>query len=109
MNAALRLPPDEAAAAQPGATGGAGVSASGDPAFYEIRVEGVLDSRWATWFGDLRVEREDTQTVISGPLADRPALHGLLTKIRDLGLCLISVRRLNSDGPETGKSDKKRI
>jgi hypothetical protein len=74
------------------------VSASGDPAFYEIRVEGVLDSRWATWFGDLRVEREDTQTVISGPLADQPALHGLLTKIRDLGLCLISVRRLNPDG-----------
>ena len=85
------------------------MSASGDPAFYEIRVEGVLDSRWATWFGDLRVEREDTQTVISGPLADQPALHGLLTKIRDLGLCLISVRRLNSDGPETGKSDKKPI
>jgi len=74
------------------------VSASSDPAFYEIRVEGVLDSRWATWFGDLRVEREDTQTVISGPLADQPALHGLLTKIRDLGLCLISVRRLNPDG-----------
>ena len=74
------------------------MSASSDPAFYEIRVEGVLDSRWATWFGDLRVEREDTQTVISGPLADQPALHGLLTKIRDLGLCLISVRRLNPDG-----------
>lgn len=85
------------------------MSASGDSAFYEIRVEGVLDSRWATWFGDLRVEREGTQTVISGPLADQPALHGLLTKIRDLGLCLISVRRLNPDGPETGKSDKKRI
>ena len=81
------------------------MSASGDPAFYEIRVEGVLDSRWATWFGDLRVEREDTQTVISGPLADQPALHGLLTKIRDLGLCLISVRRLNPDGQETGKSE----
>ena len=73
------------------------MSASGDPAFYEIRVEGVLDSRWATWFGDMRVEREDTQTVISGPLADQAALHGVLAKIRDLGLVLVSVQRLDSD------------
>jgi hypothetical protein len=82
---------------------GAGVSASGGPAHYEIRVESVLDSRWATWFGGLHVEREGTQTVISGPLADQPALHGLLAKIRDLGLCLISVRRLDPDEPETGE------
>jgi len=64
------------------------VSSSGDPAHYEIRVEGVLDSRWAGWFGGLRIETDDTQTVISGSLADQPALHGLLTKIADLGLCL---------------------
>ncbi len=79
------------------------MSTSGGPARYQIRVEGVLDSRWATWFGGLQVERDDTQTVISGPLVDQPALHGLLTKIRDLGLCLISVRRLDPDEPETGK------
>ena len=78
------------------------MSASGGPAAYEIRVEGVLDSRWATWFSGLQVEREDTQTVISGLLADQPALHGLLTKIRDLGLCLVSVRRLPPDELETG-------
>ena len=77
------------------------MSASGGPAAYEIRVEGVLDSRWATWFSGLQVEREDTQTVISGLLADQPALHGLLTKIRDLGLCLISVRRLDLPLKET--------
>ncbi len=71
------------------------MSTSGGPAHYEIRVEGVLDSRWAAWFGGLRIETDDTQTVICGPLADQPALHGLLTKIRDLGLCLISVRRLD--------------
>jgi len=76
------------------------VSTSGGPTRYQIRVEGVLDSRWATWFGGLQVERDDTQTVISGPLVDQPALHGLLTKIRDLGLCLISVRRLDPDEPE---------
>jgi hypothetical protein len=71
------------------------VRTSGGPAHYEIRVEGVLDSRWAAWFGGLHIERDDTQTIISGPLADQAALHGLLNKIRDLGLCLISVRRLD--------------
>jgi hypothetical protein len=71
------------------------VSTSSDPAHYEIRVEGVLDRRWAAWFGGLHLESDGTQTVISGSLADQPALHGLLTKIGDLGLCLISVRRLD--------------
>lgn len=73
------------------------MSTSGDPAQYEIRVEGVLDSRWAAWFGGLHMERDGTQTVISGSLADQPALHGLLARIGDLGLCLISVRRLDPD------------
>ena len=62
------------------------------PADYEIRVEGVLDARWADWLGGLRVDSDGTRTAISGRL-DQAALHGLLTKIRDLGLCLISVRR----------------
>ena len=73
------------------------MSTSGGPAHYEIRVEGILDSRWTAWFGGLHIEGDDTQTVISGSLADQPALHGLLTKIGDLGLCLISVRRLDPD------------
>jgi hypothetical protein len=71
------------------------VSASGGPASYEIRVEGILDSRWAAWFGGLQVQGAGTQTVISGLLADQAALHGLLDKVGDLGLCLISVRRLD--------------
>jgi hypothetical protein len=66
------------------------------PAHYEIRVDGVLDDRWADWFGGLHVSNEGTQTIMAGLLADQPALHGLLAKIRDLGLCLISVRRLGS-------------
>jgi hypothetical protein len=70
------------------------VSTPGGPTHYEIRVEGVLDSRWAAWFGGLHIERDDRQTVISGSLADQSALHGLLSKIGDLGLSLISVRRL---------------
>ena len=70
------------------------MSGSGWPARYEIRVDGVLDDRWADWFGGLQVSSEGTQTVILGVLADQPALHGVLAKIRDLGLCLISVRLL---------------
>jgi hypothetical protein len=73
------------------------MSTAGGPARYEIRVEGVLDSRWAAWFGGLRIETDDAQTIISGSLADQAALHGVLTKIGDLGLSLISVCRLDSD------------
>ena len=68
----------------------------GRPGWYEIRVEGILDDRWAGWFGGLRVSGDGTQTVISGLLPDQPALHGVLAQIRDLGLSLISVRRLNT-------------
>jgi hypothetical protein len=67
------------------ATAGAEVSTSGGPAHYEIRVEGILDSRWSAWFGGLHIEGDDTQTVITGSLAEQSALHGLLTKIRDPG------------------------
>ena len=72
-----------------------GVSDPGRPARYEIRVDGVLDGRWADWFGGVQVKRDGTQTVISGLLADQPGLHGVLAKVRDLGLCLISVHRLS--------------
>ena len=71
------------------------------PARYEIRVDSLLDDRWADWFGGLQVCNDGTQTVIVGLLLDQPALHGVLTKIRDLGLCLISVRRLDPHKPET--------
>ena len=74
---------------------GPAVNATGGPAHYEIRVEGVLDSRWASWFGGLQVVSEGEETVITGLVADQPALHGLLAKVRDLGLCLISARRLD--------------
>ena len=74
------------------------MTSAGSPACYEIVVEGVLDQCWAAWFGGLHVESDGAQTVISGLVTDQPALHGLLAKIRDLGLCLISVRRL--DGGE---------
>ncbi len=72
------------------------MSGPGRPARYEIRVEGVLDERWADWFGGLGVSSEGTQTIIFGLLPDQPALHGVLARIRDLGLCLISVHRLDA-------------
>ena len=65
------------------------------PARYEIRVDSVLDDQWADWFGGLQLSNNGAQTVICGLLPDQPALHGLLTKIADLGLSLISVRRLD--------------
>ena len=83
------------------ALAGAGVSASGGPARYEIRVVGVLDGRWAAWFDGLQISGQGQETVMCGLLADQPALHGLLTKVRDLGLCLISVRRLDTGRAET--------
>jgi len=72
------------------------MAASGGPAPYEIRVADVLDARWAGWFDGLQISGQGDETVICGLLADQPALHGLLSKVRDLGLCLISVRRLDT-------------
>jgi hypothetical protein len=61
---------------------------------YEIRIEGHLGSSWASWFDGMRIHHEeDGQTVLAGPLPDEPALHGVLAKIRDLGLPLLEVKR----------------
>lgn len=78
------------------ARGRAVVTGQGQPGLWEIRVDGVLDERWAAWFGGLHVSSDGAQTSISGQLPDQPALHGVLAEIRDLGLPLISVRRLDS-------------
>lgn len=72
------------------------MSGPGRPARYEIRVDGILDERWADWFGGLQVSSDGTQTVIAGLLPDQAALHGLLARVRDLGLSLISVRQLDA-------------
>ena len=81
-------------------------SASFGPAQYEIRVAGVLDSRWAAWFNGLEISDQGDETVIRGLLEDQPALHGLLTKVRDLGLCLISVRRLDTGQAEASHREQ---
>ena len=73
------------------------MSGTGMNSHYEIRVKGILDGRWTAWFEDLQITSDRDETVIAGPVADQAALHGLLTKVRDLGLFLISVRHLNPD------------
>jgi hypothetical protein len=74
------------------------MSGPGLPALYQIRVEGVLGPQWAAWFGNLQIENDGRQTIISGSFTDQAALHGMLAKVRDLGLCLISVDRLDQAG-----------
>ena len=65
---------------------------------YEIRISGQLHERWDAWFDGLTVtHQDDGTTVISGPLADQAALHGLLQRVRDLGLPLISVTEAETD------------
>ena len=65
---------------------------------YEIRVRGVLDGGWSAWFDGLQVTSDERgQTTIAGPVPDQAALHGLLAKIRDLGLDLLAVRRTDLD------------
>ena len=65
------------------------------PAAYEIRVQGTLDATWSEWFDGLRVtEAGDGQTSITGEVADQAALRGILEKIWNLNLVLVSVKRL---------------
>jgi hypothetical protein len=69
---------------------------------YEIRVDGHLGARWAAWFDGLAITGEgDGTTVLRGPVADQAALHGLLQKLRDVGIPLISLRQVPThDAPE---------
>ena len=65
---------------------------------YEIRLKGHLDNRWATWFDGLTLTRcSDGTTTVHGLVVDQSALHGLLQRVRDLGLPLISVTRVEPD------------
>jgi len=75
-------------------------------AWYEIRLQGRLDPRWASWFDGLAVTNHtDGTTVIHGTVTDQAALHGLLQRLRDLGLPLLSVDRTDSPGePGTTRS-----
>ena len=66
------------------------------PVTYRLRVDGHLDQHWSTWFGDLTLAREDDgSTSLTAVVSDQAELHGLLTKIRDLGVILISLEALD--------------
>jgi hypothetical protein len=66
-----------------------------EPERYEIRIKGHLDDKWADWFEGLTITREDNgETLLIGPVVDQAALHGVLRKVRDLGMPLLSVSRV---------------
>ncbi len=68
------------------------------PPAYQIRVKGHLGRQWTDWFGGLTITLEDNgDTLLTGPVVDQAALHGLLKKVRDLGTPLISVNRVKPD------------
>ena len=73
------------------------------PATYQIRVQGELGENWADRFSNMTITGEGGITTLTGTVADQPALHGLLIKIRDLGLPLLSVNRIEPDlGGDSG-------
>ena len=72
-----------------------------EPGRYEIRIQGHLANRWADWFEGLTITLEDNgETLLAGPVTDQAALHGLLRKVRDLGLPLVSVIHVKPDEPD---------
>jgi hypothetical protein len=69
--------------------------------YYEIRLKGHLEARWEQWFDGLTITLEENgNTLLSGSLADQAALHGILKKVRDLGLTLLSVNSVEPDTSE---------
>jgi hypothetical protein len=69
---------------------------------YEIRITGHLEDRWADWFDGMTLDRrDDGTTVITGDVVDQSALHGLIQRVRDLGLPLVSVSRIDHDRPRS--------
>ena len=66
-----------------------------DKTFYEIQVKGYLDARWNEMFDGMSIAWQDNVTTISGMVADQAALHGLLARVRDYGLVLISIQSSN--------------
>ena len=78
------------------------MTTGGEAARYEIRVKGHLASRWAAWFDGMSLTNEsDGTTSIRGPVTDQAALHGLLQRLRDTGLPLISVTQLDPSSRES--------
>ena len=71
------------------------------PMAYQVRITGQLDARWADWFVGLTITLDGGDTLISGPVVDQAALHGLLKRVRDLGMPLVSVSPVEPGPPTT--------
>lgn len=77
----------------------------GQPAIYQIRLKGHLGLHWADWFDGLTITLEDNgETLLTGPVADQAALHGLLKKVRDLGMPLLSVVGVKPDQADASEA-----
>jgi hypothetical protein len=80
----------------------------GQPMVYQIRIKGHLGSQWTEWFGGLTITLEDNgDTLLTGPVVDQAALHGLLKEVRDLGMPLVSVSPVQlspTDAPEVSET-----
>ena len=68
-----------------------------DSAKYQLKVKGVFGSRWSDWFEGMKIESKDGITILTGEVVDQAALHGLLVRVRDLGLTLISLTRIEPE------------
>jgi hypothetical protein len=68
------------------------------PAVYQIRIKGHLGCQWATWFEGMAIRQEaNGETIVTGPVIDQAALHGVLSKVRDLGVPLLSIMEVQPD------------
>ena len=81
---------------------------SSQPTIYQIRIKGHLGLQWTDWFGGVTVTlEEDGDTLLTGPVVDQAALHGLLKKVRDLGMSLVSVNPVQCNETRLEKESKK--
>jgi hypothetical protein len=77
------------------------------PMIYQIRIKGHLCREWSDWFEGLTITAQDLgETLLSGPVVDQAALHGLLKKVRDLGMPLLSVMSVKPDQAETSNGNE---
>jgi hypothetical protein len=92
-------------------TDGAGSDAHAErPVIYQIKVKGHLSAQWADWFAGLTITLEDNGvTVLTGSVADQAALHGVLKSVRDIGLPLLSVARVEPDPSSAQAAERMEI